>query len=271
MAVNFSPPNGSTSANDVIFSPPEGSTSTTAVLFSPPDAAGDGVIFNRYPDLSEGVRVLYSPAVWPPNPTASAIEFVGVANSTSGAVEGESATVTYSPTVGNTVVVFVGVSGNPGSMVVTDSKSATLSAGASINNGTGQYLYCFYYTATSGVTSFTASWTEGLYWAFTVVEYSGVTSINAGLSGNTNTGNSALPSITNTTQDANDWLVVGLANVSLASNDITITTGNQRNSDAASEVYLAVGDNTAATAGSVTVAGSQASAAWTAVSIELRT
>lgn len=203
--------------------------------------------------------------------TPPTIGFVNVGNANGGTPAATAASVTYSPTAGNTVVAFLGLGAAPGTFSgVLDSASHALTAGAFINSGINVYLYCYYYTAPAGIVSFSASWTNATEWGLTVVEYSGVTSVNAGQSGNTNTGVSTTPSITNTTQDANDWIVAGLANHSL-SNEISITTGNLRNMDAGSPINLTVADNTSATAGGVSIIGSQTSTAWAAVSIELRT
>ena len=201
--------------------------------------------------------------------TPPVIGFVNVANNNSsdGASSGSA---TYSPVAGNTVIAFLALAGVNAISTFVDSKGNSLTAGGSVVGATIS-LYCYYYTAPSGVTSFSASWTNTPSWNLTVVEYSGVTSINAAQAGNTNTGSDTSPTITNTSQDANDWIVAGLANHHL-NNEISITVGNLRNKDAGVPSNLTVADNTSASPGSVTITGSQTTAtAWAAVSIELRT
>lgn len=195
-----------------------------------------------------------------------AIAFVGGAtNGSSTAVT--TLSVTYSPAAGNTVIVSISTGGAPGAGSCSDSNSASLTQGPSIANT--DTVVMFYYTAGSGVTSLTANWTTARIANISVVEYSGVGSVNAALAGNTASGTSAAPSITVTTQDNNDWVVASFVTVLQT---MTTTTGTQREQVAiGGNPRLTTADNTVATAGSVTIAGTITSAAWAVALIELRT
>jgi hypothetical protein len=145
----------------------------------------------------------------------------------------------------------------------TDNLSNTLTLGPTI---AGTPIYSAYYTLPSGVTSITATWTLTKQCGMAVVEYSGVNNVNPSLSGNTASGTSAAPSISLTTEDSNDVIVAGFH----TANAFTIGTGTLRASTITS-IKTYVADNTSASPGSVTVAGTQTSGTFTAVALELRT
>jgi hypothetical protein len=188
---------------------------------------------------------------------------------TAAAVGATALTVSYNPTAGNVIAAFVGTNGTVTALTVKDSGAHALTAGTLVANGTNQYVFPFFYTASSGVTSFVASWATSRNCSFALEEYSGVTGgVNGGLAGNTATGSSSAPTITVTTQDNNDYVVAGMANT----NAITTTTGTMRQQAAngnAGKVNLS--DNTVATAGSVTIAGTiLAAGIWSIALLELR-
>lgn len=192
-----------------------------------------------------------------------AIAFVnGATNNGSGV---QTVSVTYSPTAGNIVCVFISFNTAVTNISCVDSSNNPLTAGPGVSNGFQGA--CFYYTAASGITSFTVSWTTSAGVNIACAEYSGVVGpVNASLPGNTATGNSTTASITVTTQDNNDWIVGGM----LATTTITVTVGNQRENAATAAVKLKIVDNTVATAGSLSLTGTLASGAWAIAVLELR-
>lgn len=167
--------------------------------------------------------------------------------------------VTYSPTNGNTVVLFVNTGGAVTALTVQDSGSHALSAGPVQGN-----LACFYYTAGAGVTSFTASWTTSQQVGIALEEYSGA-SVNTSFSSNHASGFSASDTISIPIVVANNWIVSALA----SANTITGTVGNQRQQITASTARITIVDNTSASIGNVTCTGTLTSASWAAVGLEL--
>lgn len=195
-----------------------------------------------------------------------AIAFVG-GTSGNNAVGALSNTVTYAATSGNIVCVFPNFPGTPGAMTVKDNLGTALTAGPTATNTS--VITSFYYTAGSGVTSFVTSWTTTRAFAIGVGEYSGVTNgVNAGLAGNSVIGTSTSVAISVTTQENNDWIVAGFGT---AAQTLTITQGTEREQVITSIDRVTLADNTAATAGVVTVSGTiLASTVWTALALELR-
>lgn len=182
---------------------------------------------------------------------------VGIATNTTGSI-------TYSPTPGNIVCLFLSGSVAISNVSVVDSNGNSLAAGTVA----GGLVFPFYYTATTGVTSFTASWTTTATVNIVLEEYSGaIGGVNASLAGNTATGVGTTATITVTTQDNNDWVVAGLAAINQV---ITITVGNQRQASASGASKLKLADNTVASAGSVSITGTLTSATWAIALLELR-
>lgn len=191
-----------------------------------------------------------------------AIAFVNAASkATASAVT--TITTTYAPTAGNIVIGAIAFSGAPGTISMSDSASNALTAGPTVST-----LFGFFYTASAGVTNFVANWTNSVNANMAIQEYSGVVGgVNASLSGNTSSGTSTTPSISPSTQDSNDWIVAQAGSAQLT----TITTGTQRVQVGTGSAKLTSGDNTAASAGPVTVAGTlAASVAWGMIAMELR-
>lgn len=176
-------------------------------------------------------------------------------------------TLTYTPTVGNSVLVFLQATAAITSVTCKDNNNNFLTAGPTATNGV-QHLLSFYVPASiTGATSFILAWTTSANCGAVLEEYSGSTSINAGLPANSNFGSSGTATITVTTEDANDWIVCGLAD---AGNNLTTTVGNQRQNVTAGSVKINLVDNTVVTAGSVTCSATLTSTTWCAVAIELR-
>lgn len=195
-----------------------------------------------------------------------AIAFVGgtIGNNVVGAITN---TVTYAATSGNVVCIFPNFPGTMGAMTVKDNLGTALTAGPTATNTS--VITSFFYTAGSGVTSFVTSWTTSRAIALAVGEYSGVTNgVNAGLSGNSVIGTSTSVAIAVTTQDNNDWIVAGLGT---GAQTLTITQGTEREQVTVNTARVTLADNTAATAGLVTVGGTiLVSSLWTALALELR-
>ena len=174
-----------------------------------------------------------------------------------------SAMVGYTPLTGNIVFVFLNLASSVTTVTCKDSNNVSLTAGPTVVNTCA--IYSFYYTVpASAPSSFTPNWGSNKAYSITIVEYSGATSVGTS---NFNSGSSNAPTITMTTQDANNWMVASLGD---SSNTITYLTGNSRESvivGAAEQITL---DNTRATTGSLTCAGTMISTTWVAVYIELR-
>lgn len=188
-----------------------------------------------------------------------AIAQVGGANNNS-AVGVQTLTATYTATNGNIVVVFVNVSTAVTGLAVKDNNNVALSAGPVQGN-----LACFYYTATGGPTSFTATWTTNAQASIAVEEYSGAAAVNTNFSANHNNGTSATATITIPITATNNWIVCGLG----SANTITGSVGNQRQQTTASTARVTLMDNTSGSIGNVTCSGTLTSAAWAAVGVEL--
>lgn len=209
------------------------------------------------------------------------INYIGGATNT--ALSATSVSVTYSPTAGNIVMVFVAfgnsvVSNSPPSGInVVDSASHSLTVGPALVEATdftgGLYgVVSFYYSAVAGITGFTANWTNAsLGVTIGVVEYSGNNGVNANLANNTGTTSTAF--LTVALDDSNDFFVGALAATAIST--LSLTTGNQREIVSPGSTYpaLVIADNTASTPTSVslqaTVTGVRTG--WAAVGIELRT
>jgi hypothetical protein len=188
-----------------------------------------------------------------------AISYIGGGNNGSSTAV-TTISVTYSPVVGNTLCVFLALGSSSAGLSIVDNLANSLTTGPTLSA-----LYGVYYTVPSGVTTLTASWTTAKQCGMVLMEYSGVSSVNASLTGNTATATSTTPSISVTTQDANDFVVAGFH----TGTAMTTTSGNQRKSESVG-FYMYGLDNTSATAGSVTLGGTMTSSAWVAVAIELR-
>ena len=177
-------------------------------------------------------------------------------------------TITYSPTTGNRVVLWIDTNAVVSSLACSDNNSNSLTAGPAIANGTSPVLAGFYGLAITGATSYTCTWTTTAVSAITIEDYSGASSFNASLSGNTASGSSTSATITVTTQDSNDWIVCGISD---GINTLTVTVGNSRQATTGGSNKTVLLDNTVVSPGSVTCTATLSSSAWAAAVIELRT
>lgn len=186
----------------------------------------------------------------------------GTQNANAGSVTTLAAT--YSPTNGNTMVVFVMTGGAVTGLTVQDSAANLLSAGPVSGN-----LACFYQlNIPAAITSYTANWTTGQQASICIEEYSGAAAIDLNFSGNVAAATSGTASLSIAIPGANDWIVCGAADN--ASNTLTVATGNSRQKTTTSTTRLILMDNTSATAGtSVTCSATLTSSAWNEVGITL--
>ena len=146
-------------------------------------------------------------------------------------------TVTYSPTAGNATVLYFATGSAITGLTVKDNLGNTLSTGP-----TSGLLTSFYqYPVPSGVTSYVATWTTARQSSFIVEEYSGVTAVNAALSGNTASGSSNTATLTVTDDEAGDTTVFGF----YSANILTASVGNQRHQVTGSTARLTTVDNSA--------------------------
>ena len=195
-----------------------------------------------------------------------AIAFVTAANNNGAAVDNLSATI--SPANGNTLVVVVALNGTAQTVsTVQDNNNSTTFASANAVNNTNRVEVWSARNVTGSPTSVKVTLSaSNLDWAMSVGEYSGVAVV--GQNG-TNSGNSADPTISLTTVDANNWVVAGFCTTTPAA---TSKTGNLRDATASPAVVAdALNDNTVAAPSSVTNAITHALAVWAAVALELRT
>ena len=105
-----------------------------------------------------------------------------------------------------------------------------------------------------------------------VATYTGVGTNGFGNTG-VNTGNSSTPTVTATTQDANNFVVAAMGQVASAAATFTASVGNLRSQQAAGAgiPVLGLNDNTAASAGSVVnTVTSNKSNLWACCAVELR-
>jgi hypothetical protein len=197
-------------------------------------------------------------------PALAQITFKGGAAGTvsSGAT---SRSVTYTPAgTGDIVVLVLAASGTLGTVTCTDSNSVSLTAGPATINGSQAVEIFYYRVPTSVPTSFSCSWTTSRAAVLLAGDYSGVASVNAAPTGDTNTGSSTTPTSSPTITKSNDWIVGGTSEANAPSSN----TGNLRESNGATR-NAALGDNTSATVGSVTFSVTQTTGAWATVGIEL--
>lgn len=185
---------------------------------------------------------------------------------------GTTITCTFSPTAGNRTMVFFdsGAAITGATVTCADNNSNALTAGPTQVTGASVNAKEFDAIAITGATSYTCSWTGGTSTAasMTAEDYSGSLGINRALSGNTATGTSGTASVSVTTEDANNWVICGIAGIA---NTFTVTVGNQRQNQSTTSQKQVLLDNTSVLAGSVTCTATSTSQAWTAIAIELRT
>lgn len=176
--------------------------------------------------------------------------------------------------IGSDIVVFA--SNDTGSLnvtSVTDSQGNSYSVVVQFVGGT-QRIECWeahsttHALTTSDTVTINHANNAGVDWRIAVAAYSNVNAVGTT---NTKTQTSTAPSISLTTQDANNF-VVGLFTVFAGSTGtITANTGNLRVSGGSNPAFIIVADNTAASATSVTVSiNDTSSQGFDMIAVELR-
>ena len=167
---------------------------------------------------------------------------------------------------GDTVVVFATLLATSTGVSCADSNLNPLTAGPSVTYGSDT-VYSFYYTVPSTTpANFRVSWVGNSKAVVQYAEYYGVLSVNASLSPNTATGVTGNPTITTTTTGPNSYVVCGMAG-----GNAPAITGTLRELGGVSlpSMSLITIDNTAVSAGSVTVTTTDLYATWGVVALEL--
>lgn len=196
-----------------------------------------------------------------------AIAYVG---SASNAVTAASVTATYSSAGGLLIAILIGGSAQPAS-VISDTAGNTWTLLATTALPTVISIYATQSVVPTSVTSVTASGgtMSSTSWELIILEYSGVADYKQLLSPTT-TGTSTTPSLSSTLSGANNFLVSGMVHVTNNSGVFTASTGNLRLQQASTTTRrVAVVDNTAATAISVTTSATIAGLSWGVLTIEL--
>lgn len=181
-----------------------------------------------------------------------------------------------SQVTGNSCVVKVSIdrtnSPTPTITGVSDTASSTWTTGPTVTNS-GNTTMALYYAINmlGNAPTVTVSYSAAT-WATVAMEcYSGVALIGTSA---TSTGNSTAPSVSVTTQDANNWVTSGLSFRTSVGTSWTAATGTLRRSyDGANSSSAAFGsvDNSSAGAGSVTTSATLGGTEqWAAVGLELR-
>lgn len=173
-------------------------------------------------------------------------------------------TITYTPTAGNTVVLFLQSNGIS-AVTVQDNHGNALTAGAtSILNG-GAQSRVFYGTAAATVTGYTASWTTSSGMGISIEEYSGVISVSAALTGNTATGSSS-PATISQVVPANSMIVAGF---DTRTSSPTATVGTQRQISTAANPQHILMDNSTVGAQTLSCACTFTALTWSAAALVL--
>ncbi len=201
------------------------------------------------------------------------IAFVNAANNKANAA---TVTVTISTTAGNDVVVVVSAntSGGGNSVTsVTDTGGSSYAQRASIaSSGGNEQVFIWSARNVAAATSVTVNIGSSTRFVACVAQYSGVQALGGTT---TNTGTSTGPTVSLTTQDANNFAVAGFGAIGTATYSASV--GNLRTSattsggPGSSQSGGALNENTAATASSVTnTVTLSASEQWAAAALELR-
>lgn len=154
-------------------------------------------------------------------------------------------TVTYSPTAGNTVLLFFNANGAFTALTVQDNHGNTLTAGPTVNN-----VASFYQTnVPAATTSYTATWTTGRQCSLAVEEYSGAPAVNP--VGNTASGTSTTGTVTLAITASNNFIVCGAGSPQTMAVSAG-TTLRQQTLVGNTAAPLTLCDNTSASVGNVT-------------------
>lgn len=199
-----------------------------------------------------------------------AIAYIGGTAATSGVTAVSTLVATYSPTSGNTVVLFLMTNGTTPSLTVQDSAANNLVAGPVIVQGAFRIQVFYVLSSPSGITSYTATWTTNTRSvSITLAEYSGNTGgINTNLTGNTNGNVGTTASLTVQIDEANDFVVGALGSGAT----LTGTVGNVRQTVGAgsNERQILVDNIGTVTGSNISITGTLSSSNWAAASVELR-
>lgn len=168
--------------------------------------------------------------------------------------------VTYSPTAGNTVLVYLSTGAATG-IAIKDNHGNSLTQLGTVGN-TLANIWCFGGVAAATVTSFVATWTTALNCAIIVEEYSGVTSIGTAVGNSGSTSPATLTKVV-----AAGSFLVGAVDSRTATP--TTATGTQRQIHTATSPMSALADNTSAPGGSISVSFTGTTVSWAAIAIEL--
>lgn len=178
--------------------------------------------------------------------------------------------ISYSPTSGNTVAVCVATANTITSPGVVDNAGSPVSLTAGAQTiGSAPPSAMFYYTAGSGITQFTASWTTSRASSIVVVEYSGVASVVGNPTGSTFNGNGVAISVSPVAIQSGDVALGCL--VRNAGTAQTITAGTQRAEAHTASVSAYVVDAVATGATATTVSSTTTTGPISASAIILRT
>ena len=210
--------------------------------------------------------------------------FSGVCSATITAVGGTTAgptssspmTFTYSPTPGNQMVAALPIASNGTYPYCADNNLQTVFPGPKVTDGSTQSLATFTSIAASSATSYVCRWFSASNTTGMLEEFSGVQSVNPGLSTGcagslpgTCSGTGGSPSFSVTTEDNNDVVVCVLSNTTgtWSGNSGTLL---QSVSSQPKTIMFTV---TSASPGSVTCSATLTGGtlAWVGAAIELRT
>ena len=194
-----------------------------------------------------------------------AIAAVGGANNNSAGANVSTLSVTYSPTAGNTVVLFFITNNTVTGLVVKDSAGNTLKE-STAQGFSGNFTCWYQNNSPAGITGYTATWTNGVNAGIAVEEYSGAAGGVNATNNATAAATSATASVADTIMQANNFIVAGMA----SGQTLTATVGTQRQQVAAGAARVTIQDNTSATIGSITNTATQpSSSAWACIAVEL--
>ncbi|HWE51900.1 MAG TPA: fibronectin type III domain-containing protein [Bryobacteraceae bacterium] len=197
----------------------------------------------------------------------------GAANNTGGSSAPANLTISYSSTGGNTLVAVCALGSTASSISSIVDAGSVWSLQAAANNGTAVRSEIWSTPAGGAVASrsFTISFAAGSPASCAIEEYAGVIGIGTTAA---NHATSGTISVGLSTDEANDYVVAGLGANSYNNYNPTGGTLRQRggltSNPGGNYVEMALCDNTAAAAGTVSCSSVSGPAAWAAIALELR-
>jgi len=211
----------------------------------------------------------------PSNPVISTISPIGGAHNNTGSSSASvSLPIGYHSNNGNTLVAVCALGSTSSSISSITDSGSIWSLRAAIANGTSVRSEIWSTNAGSSVasTSFTISFSSGSPASCALQEYSGVLSIGTVATAEAVSGSW---SVSQTTQEPNDYVVAGLGANSYYGYTVTSGTARQltgvTTNSGSNYVEMALCDNTAATATGVSCTSVSGSVPWAAPALELRT